>query len=106
MSRPCRGVVDLGDVIVAKRRYADGDKLGAIGFEFATNTFRVDEIDPSGPAARSGLVVGDMVTSIDGIGFENAPWESAWSLFAVPVGTTIHLGLADSRAVTITTVKR
>jgi S1-C subfamily serine protease len=106
ISKPCRGVVDLGDVIVAKQRYKDGDKFGETGFEFATDTFRVDEIDSSGPAARSGLVVGDVVTSIDGIGFENAPWESAWSLFNVPVGTTIRLGLADSRAVTITTVKR
>ncbi|MEO8549578.1 MAG: carboxypeptidase regulatory-like domain-containing protein [Kofleriaceae bacterium] len=106
VSKPCRGVVDLGDVFVAKQRYKDGDKLGEIGFEFATDTFRVDEIDSSGPAARSGLVVGDVVTSIDGIGFENVPRESAWSLFRVPVGTTIRLGLADGRAVTITTVKR
>jgi C-terminal processing protease CtpA/Prc len=47
-------------------------------------------------------VVGDVVTSIDGIDLAGVPIDTAWSLFYVPVGTAVRLGL--SRGVTVTMV--
>ena len=61
-------------------------------------------IDPAGPAAKSGLVVGDVVTSVDGIDITGANAGLAFTLFRVPVGARVSLGLARGAAVTITTV--
>ena len=51
---------------------------------------------------KKELVVGDVVTSVDGIDLTGAPLETSWSLLVVPTGTPIRLGLA--RGVTISMV--
>ena len=56
--------------------------------------FEVAWIDPAGPAAKSGLVVGDVVTSVDGIDITGANAGLAFTLFRVPVGARVSLGLA------------
>jgi C-terminal processing protease CtpA/Prc len=73
---------------------------------FASDALRVDEIDPTGPAAKSALVVGDVVTSIDGLPVGGLEIQTARSLLRVPGGTSIQLGLARGVSVTIVTAPR
>jgi hypothetical protein len=59
----------------------------------------VSSIDPEGPAARAGLVVGDVITAVDGIDVTGShSSETSVLLFGVP-GSTIEVTLA--RGVTV-----
>jgi Carboxypeptidase regulatory-like domain/PDZ domain len=94
--------IDLGDIIMVRRRYKPDDKVGRIGVQFARDALRIASIDPGSPAAKSALVVGDVITSIDGMNVTGLDVETAASLLRVPLGTAIQLGLA--REVTVTVV--
>ena len=68
------GTVALGDIGVLKRRVKPGDPVGELGINFKEQppttlpdqrTFEVSSIDPAGPAAKTELKVGDVITSID-----------------------------------------
>jgi C-terminal processing protease CtpA/Prc len=102
LKRAAHGVVDLGDIALSKRRIKKGDKFGRFGITFATDSLRVDAIDPIAPAAKTELVVGDVVTSVDGIDLTGVPLETASTLMSVSAGTAVRFGLA--RGVTITMV--
>jgi C-terminal processing protease CtpA/Prc len=73
---------------------------------FAEDSLRIIEIDPSGPAATTALVVGDVVTSIDGVSVVGVDPSTAVSLLYVPLGTTIQLGLARGATVAVMTAPR
>jgi S1-C subfamily serine protease len=56
-------------------------------------------IAPKGPAVNSGIAVGDVIKSIDGI---DVTGEEAWQLLSAPPGTVITFGLARGATVKIT----
>jgi hypothetical protein len=93
---------DFGDLYAVKNRTTNFE-TGRIGVRFAEDALRVTEIDPTGPAANSGLLVGDVVTSIDGTDVTNVGFQTARTLLFVSPGTPVQLGL--SRGVTLTIVE-
>lgn len=98
--------VDLGDLVMAKRRYQPADTLGRIGVTLADDELRVIDIDPNGPAAKTDLRIGDVITTIDAIDVGGIDRSVAVSLLYVPLGTTLRLGLARGTTVTVVTEPR
>lgn len=105
------GTVDLGDIPVIKKRTKRGEPVGELGFKLVENaagtdldkrTYEVAFIEPKGPAANTGLAVGDVITSIDGIDCTGANYAQGWTLMRAPPGTKLALGLA--RGVTVSLV--
>jgi protocatechuate 3,4-dioxygenase beta subunit len=105
-----KGTVDVGDILVAARRVKEGQPEGELGVRFADSPpgtdldqrqYKVSYIDPKGPAAKTALAVGDIVTSIDGIDITGANVSHAWTLLSAPPGTTLELGLARGSSVKI-----
>lgn len=101
------GTIDVGDIAVFKQRTKHGEPIGVLGVGFAAPeadepadepVFKVSWIDPAGPAARSELRVGDVITSIDGV----ALTDGGASRMTAPPGTRLALGTA--RGVTVTVV--
>ena len=72
------------------------------GIDLDKQKLEVSYIDPQGPAAKTGIQVGDVVTSVDGIDCTGASSSDAWTMLRAPPGTTLKLGLA--RGVTIALV--
>jgi len=104
------GTVDIGDITLIKKRVKRGDPVGELGVKFADQppgidfdkqTYKVSYIDPKGPAAKTELKVGDIVTGIDGVDCTGANYGSCWTLLRAPPGTPIKLGLARGATVTI-----
>lgn len=55
---------------------------------------RFNPVTPGGPAARAGIQVGDILSSIDGASvLMLTPWAASSVLFPRPPGSTVHLGL-------------
>jgi hypothetical protein len=105
------GTIDVGDLPVIHRRVKRGDPVGDLGVHWVQlppgtpideQVQKVAWIDPTGPAAKSGLVVGDVVVSIDGIDITGANSVNGWILLQAPPGTTIRLGLARGATVSVT----
>lgn len=103
--------VDVGDVPVIRKRVRDGEPSGELGINFvqqpretppAQRKLEVSFIDPKGPAAASGIEVGDVITSVDGVDATGGNLMQAWTLLNAPPGTRIELGLA--RGVTVAIV--
>lgn len=63
---------------------------------------QISWIDPAGPAARSGLAVGDVITTIDGVDVTGEGGAAAWTLMQAAPGTKLELGLARGATVTVT----
>ncbi len=97
---------DVGDIMLAKRRFPRGERFGDLGVSVVGEPLHVDSIDPVGPAATSGLVVGDIVSSIDGVNVVGATPGAASSLLYVSPGTAVQLGLARGATVTIVAAPR
>jgi protocatechuate 3,4-dioxygenase beta subunit len=102
--------VDVGDVTVMKRRTKPGEKSGKLGLNFKDQPedtppdklrFEVSYIDPKGPAVNSGIKVGDVITSIDGVDITGGNSGNAWTLMSAPPGTTLSLGLARNETIKI-----
>jgi protocatechuate 3,4-dioxygenase beta subunit len=100
---------DLGDVRVAPIRVSQGEP-GDLGFrltpeaadlEQGEESLTVASVRPDGPAARSGLAVGDVIVSVDGHDVRGDQL-SYWALSNVPPGTTVTFGLARGASVRIT----
>jgi C-terminal processing protease CtpA/Prc len=88
------------------RARAFGDApVGELGFELAHerggSQARVGSIDPDGPAATSGLVVGDVIATVDGIAVTGIDRDNFEPAVTAPPGTRIVLGLARGASVTI-----
>lgn len=103
--------VDVGDIPVPKRRFQPGEKTGDLGFRFAESppdedprqrVLKVSFVRPDGPAARAGLVVGDVVVSIDSHDVRGARATLSGTLLRARVGTTLKLGLARDVTVSVT----
>jgi hypothetical protein len=58
-------------------------------------------VRPGGPAAMAGLKVKDVITSIDGQDLTGVNDYFFWTLSQVPVGTTVALGLAGGKTLSI-----
>jgi Carboxypeptidase regulatory-like domain/PDZ domain len=102
--------VDIGDVGVLKRRVKEGEKSGELGLNFKEQPpetppdkaqLEVSFIDPKGPAVTSGIKVGDIITSVDGVDVSGGNSMHAWTLMNAPPGTKLALGLARGATVTI-----
>jgi protocatechuate 3,4-dioxygenase beta subunit len=103
--------VDIGDVSVIKRRVKEGEKSGELGLNFEEQPpetppdkaeLKVSFIDPKGPAANSGIKVGDIIASVDGVDVTGANHMHAWTLINAPPGTKLSLGLARGATVSVT----
>ena len=97
---------DVGDVRASP---GPGARIGDLGFDLApppqdadpeTASPTVAAIRPDGPAAKSGLQVGDTVVSIDDIDVRDD--SSYYTLTMVPPGTTVTLGLGRGASIRIT----
>ena len=97
-------VVDLGDIAIVEERVKSGQRAGRIGVRFGDG-LGIAWIDPDGPAAHSELVVGDVVTSVDGIDVTGAPLFTAYAMIGGPPGTTIELGLARGITISLVTAR-
>ncbi|MDX2093971.1 MAG: PDZ domain-containing protein [Kofleriaceae bacterium] len=103
------GTVDLGEITVLKKRLKEGEQAGELGVRFKESppgaderTFEISFIDPKGAAANSGLKVGDVIVSIDGVDITRDGWSTGWTLLRAPPGTKLELGLARGTSVTVT----
>lgn len=104
------GTVDLGDLPVIKKRIKDGEKSGELGLHFAEQPndtppdkveMKVSFIDPAGPAAKTEIKVGDIITSVDGVDVTGGNAMHAWTLMHAPPGTKLTLGLARGATVVV-----
>jgi protocatechuate 3,4-dioxygenase beta subunit len=101
---------DLGDVPVLKARVKRGDPVGELGAKFVQppedtpffeRELKVSYIDPAGPAAKTELKVGDILTSVDGIDVTGGNIMNAWTRMRAPPGTRLVLGLKRGAQVTV-----
>ncbi len=108
------GVVDLGDIEVPRARVKMRDRPGDLGFALADDPpeaepdariLTVAHVDAGGPAAASGLAVGDVIVAIDGTDVRGARNYLARTLLRVPPGGTVALTLARGATATITAGK-
>jgi len=97
---------DVGDLRASPE---PGARIGDLGFELApppqdadpaTASPTVAAIRPDGPAAKSGLQVGDTIVSIDGNDLRDDL--SYYRLTMVPPGTAVTLGLGRGASIRIT----
>jgi hypothetical protein len=104
------GTIDIGELEVLKRRVKRGDKIGESGIKFAPDppgiaidarSLKVSYIDPQGPAAKTELKVGDVVSTIDGVDVTGVSQDLSRTLLAAPPGTKITLGLSRGASVAI-----
>jgi C-terminal processing protease CtpA/Prc len=99
---------------IAKRRIGPMDRGGDLGFELKEQPpdlepeqeqLVVSLVRAEGPAVGSGLKVGDVIVSIDGVDVSGANYYLYWSLGQVKEGTRVSLGLARGEKINITAAK-
>ncbi len=107
---PTGHITDLGTLTMIKKRVKQGDPVGELGVNFAEQPpdtapdkreLKVSWIDPAGPAAKTELKVGDMLTSIDGSDITGANAPTAYPLMRAAPGTKLALGLARGATVVV-----
>ncbi|MGN6110960.1 MAG: carboxypeptidase regulatory-like domain-containing protein [Kofleriaceae bacterium] len=101
---------DVGDLPILRKRIKDGEPIGELGIHFAQQPpgtppeqrkLEVSYIDPAGPAARTELKVGDVITAIDGLDVTGANRGQASVLLRAAPGTQIALALQRGATVTV-----
>jgi hypothetical protein len=113
-SRTIRGPNgDLGDIPMIRKRVAPDGTRGDTGLGF-TGGHRSDDPDafkleivrvaPLSPAAKAGIQVGDIVTSIDGFDLTGGNGMNVFMLLDAPPDTKLTIGLA--RGVTVELVHK
>lgn len=107
---PTGPTADLGTLSIIRKRVKPGDPVGELGVNFAEQPpdtppdkyeFKVSWIDPAGPAAKSELKVGDLITTIDGVDVTGASASVGYTLLRAAPGTKLALGLARGATVTV-----
>jgi protocatechuate 3,4-dioxygenase beta subunit len=110
LADPGTGTIDIGDLGVVRRRLKPGQPAGELGLHFAPPPLgaeldqleqRITWIDPTGPAASSGLQLGDVITSVDSINIAGENASMFWMLTQAPPGTRLSLGTRRGPTVTI-----
>lgn len=105
------GTVDIGEIGVLKKRLKKGERGGDLGINFKQQppgtpldqrVYEVSFVDPKGPAVQSGIKVGDVVVSIDGVDITGAGSTDAWVLMNALPGTKLELGLKRGVTISIT----
>ncbi|HEY4243891.1 MAG TPA: carboxypeptidase regulatory-like domain-containing protein [Kofleriaceae bacterium] len=101
---------DVGDVVAIKQRVKRGGVTGELGVHFAQAdpgaqpdqiTLTISFIDPAGPAAKTALKVGDVVTQVDGIDVTGANAGNGYALLRVPPGDKVTLTTKGGTSATI-----
>ncbi len=107
-------VTDVPPIRVVKKRLKSRERPGDLGFELEDQPpaiepeqrqLKVALIRPDGPAAQSGLKVGDLIVSVDGHDVTGPSFSLYYSLASVREGTAITLGLARGAGAQITAAK-
>mgnify|MGYP002621790349 FL=1 len=102
---------DLGEIHAIKERRKRSDDEGDLGYkvqevppgvEREDFPHRVAFVRPNGPADMVGLKVGDVIESVDGHDVTGLDTNRYSALTNVPPGTTLTLGLADGRSLSVT----
>lgn len=105
------GTIDVGEISVLKKRLKKGETGGDLGLNFKEQprgtpidqrVYEVSFIDPKGPAVQSGIKVGDVIISVDGVDITGANAMDAWVLLNALPGTKLELGLKRGVTVSIT----
>jgi C-terminal processing protease CtpA/Prc len=102
-------VTDIPPIRVARLR-VKGELTGELGFDTHDQgpSADLDQVKhvvsvvlPNGPAAKSGLRVGDEIVSVDGHDVVGPNGYLYFALSRVPEGTTLNLGLRSGRSVLV-----
>jgi len=102
---------DVGTIKVPKKRVAGREVGGDLGFETKAADPDADPssyalvialVRPDGPAADTGLEVGDEIVSVDGHDVRGDNIYLFWSLGRVPEGESVTFGLKRGATVKIT----
>jgi protocatechuate 3,4-dioxygenase beta subunit len=105
------GTVDVGDIPIRRRRLERGDRPGDLGFTLeqmppdvdpADIVLKVAAIRAGGPAAGTGLAVGDLIESIDGVDVRGEAAYDFWILAQAPEGTVLRIGVARGATIRLT----
>lgn len=91
------GTVDVGDLALARSRLTPDGQPGELGITVSAREIR--SVAAGSSAATAGLVVGDVIRSIDGIDVTGEHAPHVRTLLEGPVGMKVLLGLA--RGVTV-----
>jgi protocatechuate 3,4-dioxygenase beta subunit len=94
-------VVDVGDVCLW-RHGPDGRSGIAWNSSAGGSGVAVTAIEPDGPAARTALRVGDVITAINGIRIGGGDYYCAVALLGAPPGARLELRLARDETVMLT----
>lgn len=104
------GTVDIGDITVLKKRIKDGEPAGELGIHFVDlpndtppdkTRLEISFIEPGGPAVKTELKVGDVITTVDGVDVTGGNSMHAWTLLRAPPGTKLVLGLARGASIAL-----
>lgn len=105
------GKVDLGDLKMPRRLIRGNEVGGDLGFDLKEappgqtpdqHVSEVSHVRAGGPAEAAGLKAGDVINTTDGVDITGGNYYLTWTLWNVPVGTKVVLGLASGAAITIT----
>ncbi len=99
--------VDLGTIKVIPPRDGDAGTLG-MATEIAGDGLAVTLVQPGGPAAQAGIVVGDKIISIDGKSVADLTPDIAQKVLSsgvIGAGWVLVLGLERGATVTVTAAK-
>ena len=86
-----------------KDRYAD-QRVGTLGLSVTADR-TIDSFESNSSGLKAGLVVGDVITTIDGIDVTEATGRVVFALTVAPIGTTIRVGVARGATVAAVTAK-
>ena len=94
---------DVGDLELVTRRLEPNQRAGDLGFTlvardpaqaFTDGAPTIASVRPDGPAATSGLAVGDVIAKVDGHAVGGVHESRYRALTTVPEGTTLTLSIA------------
>lgn len=93
---PAQTSIDLGAIPVVSPRVREGDPVGRLGITFGPDDGwwanpAIASIDPTGPAASSGLRAGDVLTSLDNISLAGGGIAHLAPLLRAPPGTRLRI---------------